>query len=405
MFSVFRCWWLYFLLQCFSKKCNETFDFLSFRMNSTGYPDTTTAATNETCHGWLKDALGSFDNVTLEDINAQLVRRNLGGIGLLCTLSFIGLIGNAHVLWIYIRQFGKSNYRVYVIWLAMIDIFQCVVVAPMVVSYLFFPVTFPSEVYCKIFRFANYFAAIASTSSLISIAVDRYKAICSPLKNQLSNTQAKLLCFMNVVVALILSWPAPFLYGMREIETGVPGIHGYRCFTELKYEQKKYQIYFNALLGLYFVAVSTTMVFVYIKIGRNIHTHFQFQETIRRQSCRTVEEVKNVGSNGARKSTITLCFVTIAYILSALPHHLLAVMIFVIEGFDCSLSLVESQVYYTFIWSYFVNSMVNPFIYGIRDKKFRTAVKQLYKRKKWYAIVNVSFRMAIRFCLSNKQII
>lgn len=349
-------------------------------MNST---EITTDVENKTCHAWLKDALGgSFVNVTLEEVNDQLVRRNLGGISLLCILSVIGLIGNSHVLWVYTRQFSKSNYRVYVIWLAMLDIFNCVVVAPMVVSYLFFPVTFPSEIYCKIFRFFNYFAAIASTSSLISIAIDRHKAICSPLKDQLTNTQAKLLCFMNVVVALLLSWPAPFLYGMRDIETGVPGLHGYRCFTELKYEEKKYQIYYNALLGLYFVAVSTIMVFVYIKIGRNIHTHFAFQDTIRRQSTvRTVEKLnKNPTMSNARRSTITLCLVTIAYILSALPHHLLAVMIFVVNDFDCSLSLAESQIYYTFIWSYFVNSMVNPFIYGIRDQKFRSAVKHIYRR-------------------------
>lgn len=350
------------------------------RMNTTEYQDFTTVAPNETCHVWLKDALGSFDNVTIEEVNAQLVRRNYGGIGLLCTLSFIGLIGNTHVLWVYLRQFGKSNYRVYVIWLAMLDVFQCAVVAPMVVSYLFFPVTFPSEIYCKIFRFTNYFAAIASTSSLISIAVDRYKAICSPMKNQLTNTQAKLLCFMNIVVAFVLSWPAPFLYGMREIQTGIPGLHGVRCFTEERFEKTKYQLYYNALLGLYFLAVSTTMVFVYIKIGRHIHTHFEFQATIRRQSARTLDEVKNTSGSGARRSTITLCLVTVAYILSALPHHLLAVMIFVIKGFDCSLSLTESQVYYTFIWSYFVNSMVNPFIYGIRDKKFRSAVRHIYRR-------------------------
>jgi hypothetical protein len=350
-------------------------------MNTSGFPQVDMDNTNETCHTWLKEELGgSFDNVTIEDVNAQLLRRNLGGIGLLCILSIIGLIGNAHVLWVYVRQFSKSNYRVYVIWLAMMDIFNCVVVAPMVVSYLFFPVTFPSEIYCKIFRFFNYFAAIASTSSLISIAVDRYKAICSPLKDQLTITQAKILCFMNVVVAFLLSWPAPFLYGLRDIETGVPGLSGYRCFTEAKYEEKKYQIYYNALLLLYFILVSTTMVFVYIKIGRNIHTHFKFQETIRRMSSRNVDEVKSTTGNGARRSTITLCVVTIAYILSAVPHHLLAVMIFVVKGFDCSLSLVESQIYYTFIWSYFVNSMVNPFIYGIRDRKFRTAVKQIYKR-------------------------
>ncbi|KAK3087917.1 hypothetical protein FSP39_012426 [Pinctada imbricata] len=332
------------------------------------------------CHVWLKDALPNLYNATLDQVNSQLVRRNIGGILLLSALIIVGLIGNVHVMWIYLRQFKTSNYRVYVLWLAILDILNCTVVAPMVISYLFFPVQFPSLLYCKLFRFVLYVMAISSTSSLIAIAIDRYRKVCNPLGKQFSIKKAKFLCVLSLCVGIGMSWPAPIMYGMSHAPTGVPGLEGYRCFTEDYFKTTYYQTIFNAILGLYFIVVSSTLVFVYIRIGKHIKTHQKFQNNIRKMSVRNPEELKAVTNAGSNKSTVTLCVVTIAYILSALPHHILATLIFLKKDFDCSLSLVSAQLYYTFIWSYFVNSVVNPFIYGIRDKKFRFAVKRLYRK-------------------------
>ena len=338
---------------------------------------------NHTCHAWLKDAIPNLGNATLGEINNQLVRRNIGGIALLSVFIILGLVGNIHVLWVYLRQFKKSNYRVYVLWLAIIDILSCTVVAPMVISYLLFPVKFPSLFYCKLFRFVLYTAAITSTSSLIAIAIDRYRKVCNPLGKQFSSSTAKILCAMSLVVGVAMSWPAPIMYGMSHADTGVQGLEGYRCFTEDYFKTSYYQVIFNVILGLYFFVVSSTLIFVYIKIGGHIKTHQKFQDSIRQMSIHNEHDIKR-GSGSSpsntNKSTLTLCFVTIAYILSALPHHILATMIFLKKDFDCNLSLPAAQLYYTFIWSYFFNSVVNPFIYGIRDRKFRFAVKRIYQR-------------------------
>jgi type IV secretory pathway TrbL component len=76
-------------------------------------------------------------------VNEKLVLRFLGGMSLVCFLISIGLVGNAHVLYIYTRIFKPgSNYRIFVIFLAMLDVFNLAVSAPMVVYYLVHPVTF-----------------------------------------------------------------------------------------------------------------------------------------------------------------------------------------------------------------------------------------------------------------------
>ena len=336
---------------------------------------------NKTCHTWMKAELVGV-NVTFDILNSQLVRRNYGGIAILIFFSLIGLLGNVHVLYIYSRQYKKSNYRIYVLFLAILDVINCTIVAPLVVVYLFFPLTFPSNVYCKIFRTILYFMAITSTLSLVSIAIDRFRKICHPFKEQFSTTNVKLLCLGSLVVGAVLSWPAPILWGISTVESGIPGITGKRCFTDDKFKDYKvnFQGMYNACLILFYFLVSGTLIIIYIHIGRHISINNKFRNSQRRMTIKNEEEAAKAAGNSARKSTMTLCVVTITYVLSALPHHLLALLIFLVPNFDCSLSLLGSQLYYTFIWSYFVNSVVNPLIYGIRDRKFRFAVKKIYTR-------------------------
>lgn len=135
--------------------------------------------------------------------------------------------------------------------------------------------------------------------------------------------------------------------------------------------------------------MSSALITIYVVIGRKIYKHTYFRESVQRGADRFAEESPQLKpKNDNRPSHIsqatlvrttgTLFMVTLAYIVSAIPHHVLSVMFFVKPSFDCSLSLLEGQFYYTFIWSYFINSAINPFIYSFRDSKFRHEVKTIY---------------------------
>lgn len=179
---------------------------------------------NLTCHTWIKEYLPSDRNITLEFANQILVTRLIGGIIFVGILIVIGLVGNAHVIYVYSRKFKNSNYRIYVLWLAILDIFNCSVSAPMVVIYLCYPVTFQTEAFCKIYRFILYFASICSTCALVVIAIDRCRKVTAPLGIQITSVQARLLCSSCFVVSAVLSWPALILYRITEEPTGIPGL-------------------------------------------------------------------------------------------------------------------------------------------------------------------------------------
>ena len=336
---------------------------------------------SEICHKWMMD-LYTKKNVTLEEVNDRLIVRFLGGICFLSILMVVGLIGNAHVLFIYHRKFRRTNYRIYVLWLAMLDMFNCGISAPFVIFYLLHPANFPSSELCKIFRFILYFCGVASTASLVPIAIDRGRKILAPLKSQITSTQAKVMCLLSLIVALSLSWPAPILFGINSEPTGIPGLRGRRCLTEDRFVKSREIIIFNLAHLVYFLVVTALLLIVYSLIARIIWIHGTFRNTFQHSSVNSDIFDSNYSIprfTSLHRSTLTLLVVTLVYILSALAYHALALVYFLIPGFDCSLSLPGAILYYTFIWSYFINSACNPFIYGFRDNTFRMEMKRLYK--------------------------
>lgn len=342
---------------------------------------------NLTCHTWVKDYLPRDRNITLELANQILVARLIGGVIFLAILIVIGLVGNAHVIYVYTRKFKNSNYRIYVLWLAILDIFNCSVSAPLVIIYLCNAVTFQSEVLCKTYRFILYFASICSTCALVVIAIDRCRKVTRPLGTQITTSQARLMCAACLGISSLLSWPALVLYGITDEPTGIPGLMGFRCLASGKTLQ--HLALFHIFHILFFLAVSSALIGIYVVIGRKIYVHTYFRDSVQTGSVQFAEEspqVKPKNENRPspisqatlKRTTGTLFTVTLAYILSAIPHHVLSVIFFVNPAFDCSMTLIGGQFYYTFVWSYFINSAINPFIYSFRDSKFRHEVKKMY---------------------------
>jgi hypothetical protein len=40
------------------------------------------------------------------------------------------------------------------------------------------------------------------------------------------------MCAVSLLVALLLAWPTPLLYGVDNVPTGFHNLHGYRCLAE-----------------------------------------------------------------------------------------------------------------------------------------------------------------------------
>lgn len=348
--------------------------------------------TPKVCYPWVApEFIGK--NYTLDDVNSVVMQRNIPGIIFLILCIIVGTLGNCHVLYVFSkRSYAPSvtmvhqrihvNYRIFILWLSTLGLIECIVVAPLLIVYLVYTVTFPSEFLCKFFRFVLYLIPVAMNLTYISIAVDRYLVICKTFKNTMMAKHSLLMCLATVIVSVILTWPAPILFGRGTTETGIPGLTGYRCYDGDNNSALtlKLQKYFQGILVLFFFVVMFVLLVLFTKVRNSYKGLLRFRRTSRRYSASTPHSLKRDQARQEKQRLWIYGSVTICYVMSALPYHILAILWFTQVIIDCDMSLPEAQGFYLFIWSYFFSPVLNPFIYGFQDDGFRNSVKAMYHK-------------------------
>lgn len=441
---------------------------IALELNTTAFQESTLTTTmTGTTMSWMGLSSSTLlaaienstadDNYTLEELNDLYVKKKIGGMVFVSLLMVIGILGNAHVLYLYAFKFPKTNHRIYILCLAVLDMITCSIGMPFVIFDLKNTLTFDSAIVCKLLRFLNYFNSGGSAFTLLVIAVDRYKKICRPLGKQMDEKMAKIACCIALSISLFIAWPAPVLYGKSTVDTGVNGITGVACFTEDRFKNTKYQTYFNGVLILVVFGSFVTLIVLYSLIGRRIWNQNKarvsmFNPTTAPRAAAVVEMASssNSGSgtdnstdysnntlstdainsttkstqsvddpsntdtlpvavknpknklekyvkpnplekaknklqarndsrtNKTKRTTLMLFLITVVFIISFAPHLALKLTVFLKKGFLEQLTFTEVFLYHTFVWSFFINNMANPIIYGFCDPRFRREVRTMY---------------------------
>ncbi|CAC5369289.1 CCKAR [Mytilus coruscus] len=233
-----------------------------------------------------------MDNKGLEELNNEEANQNIGGIIFVTIIMIIGIIGNLHVLFVYIFRMKPSNHRIFILSLAVLDLITCIIGMPFIIVDLRNPLTFTRISACKVLRFVNYFICISSALILTIIAIDRYRKICVPLGKQISRQKAKILIVVCIGISLVLSWPAPVLYGHSSVNTTNPNITGIRCYTDDKFKNTKYQSYFNAVLIMLVFGFLAVLVVIYCRIGRVVSKHNTFKSSVPKATSSDISKGK-----------------------------------------------------------------------------------------------------------------
>ena len=280
----------------------------------------------------------------------------------------------------------------------------------------------------------------------------RYRKICVPLGMQISQRLTKLMCVLCLIIAVVISWPIPVLYGHSSVNTTNPNITGVQCYTEDDFKKTKYQAYFNQVLIMIVLCNFFVLVVLYSLIGKKIMKQAVFKSStaaaatssyVKSRSSEITtdkttgdekmsewreEEMKSnfknengktgfYQTNGnikiepaasskdssatvctkqeypkvqmkerdkfnrVKKTTFMLFLVTAFFFISYFPHLILKIVAFTTKDFVLNLSFPGKVLYNTFVWCFFINNMVNCFIYGFGDVRFRTEVKRIYHLK------------------------
>ena len=188
---------------------------------------------------------------------------------LMGVLMTVGILGNTLVLIVYILRIRKTTAQNYIVYLAAIDLLACVVIHPYVIYKLFNNYNQTWTVACKIFEFIVHTSLALSGLTLMVIAVDRYLAICRPVKFLKYYTKLHKLMLAVLVVSVGGSLPILEFYGPRPEQIVLSDIVfvGYHCDFREKYQGSIAMLSFCVFVLSVFVCQIISMAVLYTKVA------------------------------------------------------------------------------------------------------------------------------------------
>ncbi|XP_056619771.1 trace amine-associated receptor 4-like [Triplophysa dalaica] len=224
---------------------------------------------------------------------------------------------------------------------------------------------FLGDVVCKVHSSLDMTFCISSLIHLSLISIDRYWAICDPLKYKMRITNN------TVTIFITFTWIFSFIYSFSVVFSGVNAV-GLETFIIQVYCVGSCVLFFNKEWGLIcslltFFLPGTIMSSLYMKIFHVASKH------ARVMSERVTGGLKSQNSvQRERKAAKTLAIVMGVFYLCWLPYFTGTVV-------DPYLNFITpADVFEALIWFAYFNSTCNPYIYGLFYPCFQKAFKSLF---------------------------
>lgn len=369
-------------------------------------------------------------NKTLADWNKEL-RDILLPVTICESLYFlIGVLGNSTVLYIYLLKFKTfCDDRFFIPVLAVIDLIASVVTSSFSISINVLPVMYSSDIACKLLWYTGMTIIGASALTLMVIAINRYLKICKPFAKQIRRKVKKWLVVVIVIVPSLVSSPCFLFYGTVQIESKAYQVTGYRC-SSLTAGVPKVALAFKSILFLIVLAIIIIVSVLYILIAKEIFKRSRIRKQmslskvqltlVKSEECKSVfydiDETEDIDSNSMEQSkdvkrdtdseykrapnystlpsksdsesrhcrvsgfqiTIIFMIISAVFAVSFMPKLILMV----VESIDVEFwtGLTPSQLAgFEFLYTLIIiNNIINPFIYGLFDQKFRSELKNMW---------------------------
>lgn len=220
-------------------------------------------------------------NMICEDIEHGIEIRtycdffcNLPCLIMMSVLMTVGIPGNTLVIVVYTCKKNKSPANIYMIALASLDLFACVVIHPYIIWRIFNGYYKPHETICKIFEYFIHHIMGTQGLVLFAISVDRY--ICAKYPMQFVNaiTRTKYFISAAFIVGTLLSAPSLWFLGIRMfyVTRGSTMYIGYRCDYSTEYYKSSSTIFgiYNFFMITAFLICCLIAIVLYTLLARTI---------------------------------------------------------------------------------------------------------------------------------------
>ncbi|XP_057209466.1 trace amine-associated receptor 13c-like [Triplophysa rosa] len=284
---------------------------------------------------------------------------------ILLSAMIVTILGNSVVI-ISIAHFRQlqTPTNILVMSLALADLLLGVMVMPLSIVRSVTGCWYYGDAVCLLHSSFDLFLTSVSILHLVCIAIDRYQAVCHPLQYPTRVT------IPVAWVMVLLSWCmiALYSYGLLYSKANVEGMDE---FLKSRYCVGSCSLYFNELWSaldtlITFFLPCSVMIGLYVRIFVVAQKHLK---EIGDSNLQEHESRLKGSRRSERKAAKTLGVVVGAFILCWLPF-------FVNSLIDPYINFSTPPVLFeTFLWLGYLNSTLNPLIYGLFYPWFR---KTLY---------------------------
>ncbi|XP_055041397.2 trace amine-associated receptor 4-like [Misgurnus anguillicaudatus] len=226
---------------------------------------------------------------------------------------------------------------------------------------------FLGDVVCKVHSSLDMTLCISSLLHLSLISIDRYWAICDPLKYRMRVTNT------TVTVFITFTWIFSFVYSFSIVFSGVNavGLEAFilqmSCFGGcVLFLNKEWAV---TCVILAFIIPGTIMSSLYIIIFTVVKKHAKVLSE--KVSVTTTGVNSQSSAHRERKAAKTLALVMGVFFICWLPFSI-ATAVFPFFNF-----VTPGVVFQALLWFAYFNSACNPLIYGFFYPRFQKAFKTL----------------------------
>ncbi|XP_034426938.1 galanin receptor type 2 [Hippoglossus hippoglossus] len=272
-------------------------------------------------------------------------------------LFLLGTAGNSLVLAVLCRSGQMNTTNLFILNLGLADLCFIVLCVPFQATVYTLDQWLFGPVLCRLVHFFIFLTMHASIFTLAAVSVDRYLAICYPLRSRGMRTPRNALASICLIWAVSLVFSGPYLSYYSQLELGGTVV----CIPAWEATPRLVMDVCTFVFG-YLVPV-LVLSLTYARTVRYLWT--------------SVDPVKDVSESrrAKRKVTKMILIVTALFCLCWLPHHLIILCMwsgrFPLNQTTYVLRILSHLVAYT-------NSCLNPIVYALVSKHFRKGFRKVF---------------------------
>ncbi|XP_064185065.1 growth hormone secretagogue receptor type 1-like [Anguilla rostrata] len=275
-------------------------------------------------------------------------------------LLVVGLVGNTlTILVVRLRRDLRSTTYLYLCSMAFSDIFIFLLMPIDLYKLWRFSPWLLGDLVCKLSQFVSEVCTYSSILHITALSVERYLAVCFPLRAKVLVTRGKVKVLIGLLWALALASAGPIfaLVGV-EVEDSSGEIEC-RC-TQYGASSGLLGI-MTWLSNLYFLVPVCCLSLLYSLIGRKLW---------HRRRCANRDRAN-------RQTVKMLAVIVLAFVMCWLPFHVGRTLFSVSHGSSPEIYHISQYFNLVSFVLFYLSAAINPILYNTMSARYRSAVRGL----------------------------